>query len=648
MSSRQFHILRELMTSDEPVTSSSLASMIEVSSRTIREDIKQLDEELSQHGAYVKSTRGKGYELVIEQGAAFKQYLSSFTHETVEQNELPNSPDARVHYLVRTFLLAKEPIKLDDLSEEIHVSKSTLQSDLKTVKALLSHYALELKSRPNYGLELIGTELNRRFAMSEYMFNHKEMGPDLLQMKQLSLVTGSDKSTLTKVWTILVEQIERHAVTLSDIALNNLFVHIAIAYKRIKDGYSVDLMHQDLKDIQKQKEYRVAKNIIFEVEKVLNVNFPPIEIAYIAIHLLGTKMVSEVNKESKDLEKVIDPTIQNLTLKILNRIEQKMNLGISHDKELIISLSLHLKPAINRYKFGMNIRNPMLNDIKNHYPLAFEAGVIGALVLKEELSVDIEETEVAYIALHIGAAMERKKAENKPKRCYIVCASGVGSSQLIQYRIKSEFRSEIDVLGVTEFYKIKDIPFDQTDFIISSVPLNEKLPVPVIEVNTILNSKDLSKIEQYIHFDDQKVLQYIQKENIFLNQSFQSKEEVLEFLIEKIQNTHQLPEKYAELIYEREKVASTAYGNLIAIPHPITPQSDHTFLTFCTLTSPIEWDENKVQLICILNVEKNSQEDLQQMYDILGRIVNSPSIVQQLIQCSTAEEFISTMIHFTG
>ncbi|WP_347836278.1 PRD domain-containing protein [Gracilibacillus sp. JCM 18860] len=50
----------------------------------------------------------------------------------------------------------------------------------------------------------------------------------------------------------------------------------------------------------------------------------------------------------------------------------------------------------------MNIRNPMLEDIKNNYPLAFEAGIIASMAIEEESSTKIDENEVGYLALHIG------------------------------------------------------------------------------------------------------------------------------------------------------------------------------------------------------------------------------------------------------
>ena len=83
-----------------------------------------------------------------------------------------------------------------------------------------------------------------------------------------------------------------------------------------------------------------------------------------------------MNASDKIIKQVVEEDISKLVVKVLDEIESKLNLGVSDDKELIIALSLHLKPAVNRYKYGMNVRNPMLEDIKKNYPLAFEAGII--------------------------------------------------------------------------------------------------------------------------------------------------------------------------------------------------------------------------------------------------------------------------------
>lgn len=629
---------------DKPVTSKHIAQILGVTSRTIRDDIKILDHTLRPHGAKVRSIRGTGFELIIDDDKQFRNYLNQFFKKEINEETLPNSPDERVKYLVKRFLLAEDYLKLDDLCNEMHISKSTIQSDLRSVKRILNKYDILLQQKPNYGLKTIGEEVKLRFAMSEHIFDRSESASKAIWQDQLAQITGTSEEQLDKIWSIILKEIKDHKISLADLAINNLFIHIIIAYKRIKDGHYVSIFNQELNEIKIQKEYQVAQNIVLATEKILDVQFPAEEIAYITIHLLGTKMVSQTNISEADLENILDKQIQSLTIKILDLIETKMSLNIRHDQELVIGLGLHLKPAINRYKYGMNLRNPMLNDIKLNYPLAFEAAVIAGLVLENEMNVSIDENEIGYIALHIGAAIERTKIKSRPKRCYIVCASGLGSAHLIKYKLKSVFNSRIEVLGTTEYYKLQQIPFDKTDFIVSSVPIYEDIAVPVIEVNAILSDKDIDKIEAHLDEKRDSILDYINKDLVFLNQSFQTKDSVLTFLVDQIRLRMDLPDNYLNLIHEREEVAPTAYGNLIAIPHPITAQAKQTFLTICTLQKPIIWADKQVQFVCLLNVEKDGHEDLENMYKALIRIVENPTVIQQLIQAKDYRHFINLLL----
>ncbi|PAF33943.1 hypothetical protein CHH69_18540, partial [Terribacillus saccharophilus] len=104
----------------------------------------------------------------------------------------------------------------------------------------------------------------------------------------------------------------------------------------------------------------VAGEIVKDVEYTFDVQFPKEEIAYIAIHLLGTKIVADSNG-NKAVKGLIEEEINQLVDYALQQVEQELNLGINEDDELRMALALHLKPAINRFKYGMNIRNPMLD-----------------------------------------------------------------------------------------------------------------------------------------------------------------------------------------------------------------------------------------------------------------------------------------------
>ncbi|CDQ38827.1 MULTISPECIES: BglG family transcription antiterminator [Virgibacillus] len=633
-------ILKKMMIADAPVTGAFLADLNNVTSRTTRGDIKKLDDQIQGYGAKIETIMGKGYKLAILDETRFRDFLHRIAYHELPIGIMhPQTPEERETEIIRRLLVSNDYVKLEQLADELFVSKSTVQNDLKQVKRILQRYSIHLKSRPNYGLRLEGEELKIRFCMAEYIV---ERNDDRGEQPMEKFIDSIEKEDVESISQVIIRQIRNYHISMSDIAIQNLVVHIAIAFQRIRSGNHITLQSSEVKQIRTQYEYQVAARIVKKVEQHFQVAFPLEETAYIAIHLLGTKMLSEPNKAEVLDEHMISENILAIIRKMLHKVEGEYNLGIEHDKELIIALGLHLKPAINRYKYGMNIRNPLLEEIKRKYPLAFEAGILAGLVIEEETGSEIDENEIGYIALHIGAAIERKNFHTGPKRCLIVCASGFGTAQLIYYKVKTEFKQTLDVVGITERYKLHEYPLHEIDVIISSVPIASNISVPVVEVSAILGSSDLERIEQFIN-NQGRITTYFQKHLMFLREDLVTKDEVLEFLYHQLFQLGMVQGDFLNYIYQREKIAPTSYGNLVAIPHPITPQTNETFLTVCTLKKPVLWGTKPVQFICLLNVKKDSKEDLQQMYELLGSIVNSEITVQQLIKSTTYQAFIQEL-----
>lgn len=631
---RTTSILRELLKAETFVTSEYLAQVLTVTSRTIRSDMKELEAIVANYGATIKSIRGTGYQLEIHDDQTFRQLLMGIIEQEKEKyDEIPTLPEDRVRYIMRRLLLAEEYCKLDHIADELFISRSTLQNDLKIVKNIFHRYGITLDKRPNFGLKVRGDEFKLRLCISDHLFEEFTNELELTET-DLPIYTKED---LIIIRTVIVNQINTNQISLSDIGLNNLIIHIAIAAHRIKSGKYVTLHCDDLLELKKEKHYQVAEKIVKEFERELKVRFPEQEVAYMTIHLLGTKMATEMHIHESTIHGFMDIKIDTVVKKILKIIDHELNLGIQEDKELYVAICLHLKPAIHRFHFGINLPNPLLEDIKSSYPVAFQAAVIAGAVLKQDLKIDINENEMGYLALHFGAAIENAKRGEKPKRCLIVCASGVGSARLLASKIRSKFGDKIEVIGTTDYYKLNQISLHAIDFIVSTIPIH--LPIPVIQVHTILGGGDFEKIESILTRRDHQNMPFIKEELVFLQQSFETRDEVLGFLAKQLQSLRLVDDHFLESVQAREKLSPTSYGNFVAIPHPVTPQTANTFWAICTLKNAIDWGGKRVQFICLLSVEKNSGNDLQNMYDHLIELVDDSQVVQQFIKCKTYKEF---------
>lgn len=89
--------LISLLSQDEFQTAEQLAEKMKVSTKSVRQFVKQLDEILLENGARILTKRGEGFRLQVDD---FEQFQKIF----VEADEnLPNTSQERAQYLLEYF-----------------------------------------------------------------------------------------------------------------------------------------------------------------------------------------------------------------------------------------------------------------------------------------------------------------------------------------------------------------------------------------------------------------------------------------------------------------------------------------------------------------------------------------------------------------
>ncbi|MFS8652853.1 MAG: PTS sugar transporter subunit IIA, partial [Caldibacillus sp.] len=130
-------------------------------------------------------------------------------------------------------------------------------------------------------------------------------------------------------------------------------------------------------------------------------------------------------------------------------------------------------------------------------------------------------------------------------------------------------------------------------------------------------------------------------EYVFLRKNFQTMEEVIRFLGSRLFEDGLVGEDYIDSVLQREKIAYTSYGNLMAIPHPVFPCTKETFWSIVTLKNPIVWGKRPVQFVLLLNIGETVKHDLKPMYDLLIKLLDNSNLIQRLVQCETYDEFMT-------
>jgi lichenan operon transcriptional antiterminator len=645
LNSRLKSLIKELLAYKEPVTSEYLAKVLGVTSRTIRNDVKTLNAELKKIGVQIEASRGVGYSIDSELGQQVTEVIEElFMLQEEEKGNAPVLPEERVIYILKSIIMADDFIATEQLANELFVSKSTVDNDLKQVEKLLEKYDLTLFKKQNYGIKLMGNEMNIRFCLSESLANRRTEQAEL-ENEIIADVNIDDIKSITK------EYVGELSFNMADLPLNNLVMHIAIAIKRIKKGKNIEVGSIELDQIEGQAEYKAAAKIVKSIEEKFAIKVPLGEVAYITIHLLGAKHFEDKNFLDSDFVELVGERHYQVVVDILYEINRVYRIDLREDKELIYGLGLHLRSAINRLKYRMNLRNPMLMEIKKNYPFSFELGIVAAGIIQSTSDLVVNEDEIGYIAIHLEAAVERMKNKKRrqTKRVAIVCASGLGTAKLLAASVESVFPG-IDIIGTYPSYSIGDIDKEKVDLILSTIPIGMESPIPSLHINAILTEKDIEKVREHIsskYLNEDKTKSLKKLQNLFSDELFfyeidkKGPNEIIKFLSTVLNIKGYVDDAFRSSVLEREEISPTSIGNLVAIPHPLKPNALGSCIAIGILKKPVKWGEHTVQLVLLLALNEKDKEEFSHLFNHLWKIVQDKKLVDELCSKRNFEDFIN-------
>lgn len=624
-------LIKLLSKYDVPVNSKEICEQLKIKPRTLREDITKYRDELLEHGIELTSKHGVGYSLTILDDDKYYALLKSLMKAEHQQYfVLPVHPQERINFLIRTFLSADEYLKLDDIADEIYISRSTLNNYLKNVREELERFNLELISKPAYGVKIKGNELDLRRAIARYFFYD-----DIYQ--HVLYGDTQESETRQQIRDILIDVLSNSKLKLTDIGFQNLIIHLEIALMRITKSNYCDAIADEYLVLQQRDEYRVANELVAQIEQVFQVQIPPSEIYFITIHLMGKRSFNHDNAF------IITPDIEQLFQKIFKRIDEVCGINLVDDFELYTLLALHFRPMLDRLAYKLNINNPVLDQIKEENMEAFEIAVLAGQVIHQETGLEINEAEIGYMAVHFALAIERKKNIYKKHNILVVCASGMGSSQLLLYKIKQRFGQYLNQIKVVQLYELKSFNQKEYDFIISTVDIPFQTDIRILRVHYFMDSNDQLNMENYFNshqYDSDLIHDYFHPALFFTQLKSQERYALIEEFCRSIERTINVSEDFVAAVIEREKFSSTELGNQIAFPHPIHPCGNKTFVAIAVLDKPIKWDKQMVRYLFMLNVRKDENDSLQLLYESLVTLMSDQQRLKQLEDDNSFDNFI--------
>jgi mannitol operon transcriptional antiterminator len=515
LGSRLKLILLYLANASTVVTIQQIADEVGVSRRTVLRDLQEVEKWLENNGYNLQRKSGQGVMLVSDESDR-KRLIRLLDNKVPE---VINIPKDRQKMLLVELLQMKEPVKLYYFSSKFGVSISTLSNDLVKVEEWLKKYKLSIARKAGIGVYVCGDEKNFRRAMISLLYENLSEEELMMIIKNtVSGIQAKENTSQINVRNRLLNLIDKSSIEKIEYIINNvektlpyklvesarigLMVHLALAIQRIKNKEKINIDPTTLEQLTKATEYSAAKKIAKAVSKNFNIDIPEGEIGYITMHLNGARIY---DKTTRDLDPSKNKEVFDIANEMICIAEKEFNVDFTERETLVYDLVCHLDPAIRRLQMNMDIRNPLLKKLQQLFPEAYKISERAADVLRKRTQVEIPDSEIGFLAMHFGAAIEKNKLGTKRNvRIIVACPSGIGSSRFLSARLVKEF-NDLEIVNVvstseisTEYIKNNDV-----DYVVSTIPI-QNCAVRNICVNPLLMDEDKLLIKQIIYGFEKK------------------------------------------------------------------------------------------------------------------------------------------------
>lgn len=500
ITARERKILEVILLSEEETTVSSIAKILNVSSRTVHRDLKGVEEILKSYDLSLSKQSGVG--ILVKGSSENKEKLKLFLF-SASHNEY--SPDERQTIILSSLLESLEPVKLVVLANDLNVTIATVSNDLNKIEEKIKPYGLSLIRKRGYGVELSGLETAKRKVMSSLILDHLDefefisfIRENIRKRSAMDMDTATDRllGLVDKKKLIIIESIiddvkKELTYPIADSAYIGLVVHLALATERIQQGVEIVLDDRFPDQLLATKEYKIAEKIVSGLEKAFQISVSQGEASYITMHLLGAKLRNEQGDVFEETAVQVGYTAQ----KLIQYVGNRMGYQFENNIDLYQGLIAHLRPAIYRMKQHMKISNPLLERIMEDYQELFSIIQDGVEIVFPDFIVPKE--EIGFLVMHFASAMLKGEV-NKQMNGLVVCSSGIGTSKILATKIQKEL-PWLKTKNVSLF-DFEQINPEEYSIIISTVPLKDYQGQYVL-VSPILSQAEIERIKQSVRVD---------------------------------------------------------------------------------------------------------------------------------------------------
>ena len=604
---RWYQILQLLYFNHE-VTIDKLRDQLNVTNQTIKKSIELLNNEINPIAEIVQ--KEKLFTLEIFDYDSFQEIMGGKLRQTSDYN----SASRRFAYILKRLVEEKNYVLIDDLAEEIGVSRGTLSNDLKNGKSILKKYRVEIVGTPNKGIYLYGQEENLRLI---YLYQVVPYFPKM-NLKE-------------KVEQIIKKMVREYNLDFSTFGLLASVIEIMIV--RVKNGYQLTNFPPNY--ISKVKDTELFEELVVEIESEYKISLSKYDQMFVTFPILLNHNLALRQDDDDSLKKILR--------RMLLAINQNIHFEVD-EQSFFMEIRNHLRNLLIRLYYYVESNDLFNEQIEGKYPLAYELSKLSIFEIAHLMDRPVSNVEINYLTFYFELFLQKNRSKYS-KKIAIVCNTGIGTSSMIKFQIERVIGDDIEIVQYSE-EKYMDVNFDEYFAVFTTIPLkNVSSSIPIIRITNLFNDNWLRSAWDKATKIRKSPLKYTELMFHSYHSTGNYKKDLINITQELVLNGN-VDSYFSNRLIERENKGSTVFEQKIAFPHAINLASQQIFLMIAKPDNNMNHlsENNEVDLIVLLaipsDLTKNSEEELMQIYE---QIFATTSNMEQLYKLKLAKNLDDIM-----
>ncbi|HEY6801784.1 MAG TPA: PTS sugar transporter subunit IIA [Agromyces sp.] len=596
------------------MTAAELADRLGVTTRTIRNYAAQANA-----GGAIVDSGPAGYRLDRAAWAA---------RATVPRRA--STPAARATRVIRALIDATDGLDVYETAAANHVSDSTLEADLARVRSRLEGTGLVLvRHGPRITLE--GPETARRRLLGALFRDESARG--MLELETLRAAFPE----VAAFRSALIDGLAEAGYAPNEYGLNDVLLHTAIALDRVATNHPLDESDAPTPapgnriGSSDTADGPLAELLARLVAEHFGTAIGPIELSHLT-RLLETRAATRTAEAGHPdtHDRPVSPRVP-LVRRIAASASSAYLVDLD-DEDFIERLALHVDNLVARASDASFSRNPLTSSIKAAYPLIYELAVYIASELARTEGISVNDDEIAYIAMHVGAYLDQRRSRGEVVRVAVSAPAYHDVHTSLAARVRAAVDDDVEIVGSDAA--------DPVDLVVAV--LTPSTPVErLVVVAPFPTESDLERIRSEVASVRRarrrarlaaSLSRYIAPELFVRGLRGLDRDGAIRMLGDRMIAADVIDHAYVDGALERERMSSTAFTEHLAVPHAMTMSARRTAIAIAVDDTPIDWGGAHVNVVALIAFAESGRAEFQEVFDQFVEAFSERENVLRLVQ----------------